>query len=48
MFHTEEDRYEIANYVYDNAYRAKHRELRVRLECWMIETGDEFELPPVR
>ena len=48
LFHTDEDRYEMANYVYDNAFGAKHRELRERLERWMIETGDEFELPPVR
>lgn len=48
LFHTAEDRYEMANYVFDNAFKQKHRELRERLARWIKETGDDFELPPVR
>jgi len=48
LFNNTEDRYEMANYAYDNAFADKHRELRQRLQRWIEETGDTFDLPPAR
>lgn len=45
LFHNREDRYEMANYAYDSAYREKLEDLRERLRSWIKKTGDTFDLP---
>jgi len=46
LFYNAEDRYEMANYVFDNAFRHQHRQLHRRLRRWIEETADHFDLPP--
>ncbi len=47
LFNTQEDPYEQANHVYDRAYQEQKERLHARLEQWIKETGDEFELPDI-
>ncbi len=46
LFNTQEDPFEMANYIFDRAYTAQHRRLHARLRRWLEETGDDFPLPP--
>lgn len=44
MFDLNEDPYELANLAHDRTFRAKREELHDRLERWIVDTGDSFEL----
>lgn len=45
LFHLTEDPYERVNYAHEQLYAEKKRELYDLLKGWIVQTGDEFELP---
>lgn len=45
MFNLKEDPYEQVNLVHDNVYTKKRKELHKRLEKWIMDTEDSFNLP---
>jgi len=44
MFNLEEDPYELVNLAHDRTYAARRAQLHARLERWIHETEDSFEL----
>lgn len=47
MFNLNEDPYEMNNLVFNRRFMDERRRLHSRLEKWIQETGDSFELPPL-
>ena len=47
MFNLNEDPYELVNLAHNTVFAAKRRQLQDRLERWIEETGDSFELPEI-
>lgn len=47
LFDTKRDPYEMANLVFDEAFKDQRKRCHERLQRWIMETGDNFELPPV-
>jgi arylsulfatase A-like enzyme len=45
LFNLKEDPYEQVNLAHNSIYAEKRTELKDRLKKWIIETGDEFNLP---
>jgi len=48
LFDTRSDPYELANLCYDTVFQAQRERCHARLQQWIDETGDRFELPEVR
>jgi arylsulfatase A-like enzyme len=44
---TKRDPYEMANLAYDRMFQKEKERCHARLERWIDETGDEFELPDI-
>jgi arylsulfatase A-like enzyme len=45
MFNLNEDPYEQANLAHNNLYRAERKKLVGRLNQWVNDTGDKFQIP---
>ncbi|HHY97580.1 MAG TPA: hypothetical protein GX509_02440 [Firmicutes bacterium] len=45
MFNLNEDPYEQVNLAHNTRFRHERKRLQDRLEEWIHDTGDEFELP---
>jgi len=45
LFNLTEDPYEQVNLAFDSHYRPQRQRLQDRLQRWIEETGDKFELP---
>ena len=47
LFNRNEDPLELANHAFDPAYSKERRRLQYRLETWITETDDSFQLPEI-
>lgn len=47
LFNLNEDPYELANHAHNRAYARDRRRLQDRLAAWIVDTGDDFDLPEI-
>lgn len=47
LFNTVDDPYEQGNFVFDTTYQNQKEKCHERLEKWIQETGDDFDLPNI-
>ncbi len=47
MWNLNEDPYEMANLAFNQRFIHKRKELQLRLQKWIEDTGDAFDLPPL-
>jgi hypothetical protein len=47
MYNLNEDPYETVNLAMDRRFNGERKRLQARLERWIEETGDSFELPVI-
>jgi len=45
LFDTRNDPYELANLCWDTMFQEQRKRCHLRLQRWISETGDSFDLP---